>query len=194
MDSELASRETPFVDAVAEQHFEGDATKAMASHAKKGLLGAKRASIDQLDSRAGKQSKGLLIELEASKHKLGFDASVSLEDLRAKMQKFASEREWEQFHTPRNLLLALVGEMGELSEIFQWRGECAPGLTDWSEKDKAHLGEELSDVLLYLVRLSDVCGVDLANAAENKIEKNTKKYPAEKCRGSSAKYTRYQQA
>ncbi|KAJ8530792.1 hypothetical protein K7X08_023673 [Anisodus acutangulus] len=58
-----------------------------------------------------------------------------------------------------------VGEVGELSEIFQWKGEVPRGLPDWEEKEKQHLGEELSDVLLYLVRLSDICGIDLGKAA-----------------------------
>lgn len=68
--------------------------------------------------------------------------------------------------------------MGELSEIFQWKGEVAKGLPDWKEEEKVHLGEELSDVLLYLVRLSDSCGVNLGKAALRKIELNAIKYPA----------------
>jgi dCTP diphosphatase len=71
-----------------------------------------------------------------------------------------------------------VGEVGELSEIFQWKGEVQRGLPDWKEEEKIHLGEELSDVLLYLVRLSDICGVDLGKAALRKVELNAIKYPA----------------
>ncbi|KAK7268228.1 hypothetical protein RIF29_20923 [Crotalaria pallida] len=71
-----------------------------------------------------------------------------------------------------------VGEVGELSEIFQWKGEVPKGLPDWTEEEKVHLGEELSDVLLYLVRLSDICGVDLGKAALRKVELNAIKYPA----------------
>ncbi len=96
-----------------------------------------------------------------------------------------------KFHTPRNLVLALVGEVGELAEIFQWKGECAVGLEDWAAADKTHLGEELADCLLYLVRLSDRCGVDLTAAAMRKMDLNRKKYPIERCFGSSAKYTAY---
>lgn len=70
-----------------------------------------------------------------------------------------------------------VGEVGELSEIFQWKGEVAKGLPNWSSDDKEHLEEELSDVLLYLVRLADVCGLDLGQAALTKIVKNAQKYP-----------------
>lgn len=70
-----------------------------------------------------------------------------------------------------------VGEVGELSEIFQWKGEVARGLPNWGSDDKEHLEEELSDVLLYLVRLADVCGLDLGQAALTKIVKNARKYP-----------------
>ncbi|KAH9604013.1 hypothetical protein KSS87_014193 [Heliosperma pusillum] len=102
---------------------------------------------------------------------------VSLQELKHKLADFASARGWEQYHSPRNLLLALVGEVGELSEIFQWKGEVAKGLPNWSEDDKEHLEEELSDVLLYLIQLADVCGLDLGKAALTKIVKNGHKYP-----------------
>ncbi|KAF5746257.1 dCTP pyrophosphatase 1-like [Tripterygium wilfordii] len=113
---------------------------------------------------------------------------VSLDLLKKKMAEFAKERDWDQFHSPRNLLLALVGEVGELSEIFQWKGEVPKGLPDWKEEEKVHLGEELSDVLLYLVRLSDICGIDLGKAALRKVELNALKYPVGICKSSSKKY------
>ncbi|XP_047318410.1 dCTP pyrophosphatase 1-like [Impatiens glandulifera] len=119
-------------------------------------------------------------------------SSVTLDDLKKKMADFARERDWDQFHSPRNLLLALVGEVGELSEIFQWKGEVERGLNDWKEEDKIHLGEELSDVLLYLVRLSDICGVDLGKAALRKMELNAIKYPVDLCKGSSKKVKKKQ--
>ena len=117
----------------------------------------------------------------------------SLEQLRQKLRDFAVERDWDQFHTPRNIALALVGEVGELAECFQWSGDagCATGLPDWPQKKKDHLGEELADVLLYLVRLSDKCGVDLPAAAEAKLLKNAAKYPAALVKGSSKKYNEY---
>ncbi|KAA8542504.1 hypothetical protein F0562_023656 [Nyssa sinensis] len=102
---------------------------------------------------------------------------VSLQELRDRLAEFARVRGWEQYHSPRNLLLALVGEVGELSEIFQWKGEVARGLPNWTSDDKEHLEEELSDVLLYLVQLADVCGLDLGQAALAKIVKNAQKYP-----------------
>ncbi|XWS53792.1 hypothetical protein CRYUN_Cryun10bG0030700 [Craigia yunnanensis] len=103
---------------------------------------------------------------------------ISLKYLSKKLEEFARARNWEKYHSPRNLLLAMVGEVGELSEIFQWRGEVDKGLPNWEELDKEHLGEELSDVLLYLIRLSDICGIDLGDAAIKKLVKNAIKYPA----------------
>ena len=122
-----------------------------------------------------------------------FDPAVTLESLRQDQAAFAAARDWDQFHTPRNVLLAMVGEVGELSELFQWRGDagCGVDLPAWSDADKTHLGEEMADVLLYLVRLADRCGVDLPAVAKAKLAKNEAKYPAEKCFGSAAKYTAY---
>ncbi|KAL1288802.1 hypothetical protein HN51_057271 [Arachis hypogaea] len=102
---------------------------------------------------------------------------VSLKELSRRLAEFAEDRGWAQYHSPRNLLLALVGEVGELSEIFQWKGEVEKGLPNWSSEEKEHLEEEVSDVLLYLVQLADVCGLDLGQAALSKILKNAKKYP-----------------
>mmetsp|Transcript_47842 Transcript_47842/g.97805 ORF Transcript_47842/g.97805 Transcript_47842/m.97805 type:complete len:183 (+) Transcript_47842:33-581(+) len=129
-----------------------------------------------------------------SRENAKWDAAVSLEALRAKLQEFATERNWDQHHEPRNLALALVGEVGELCECFQWKKdtECLPGLPAWSEQDKDHLGEEMSDVLLYLLRLSDRCGINLAAAALKKLGKNAQKYPAHLVNGSRSKYTAYQ--
>lgn len=118
-----------------------------------------------------------------------FSPSVTLEQIRSAQFKFVDERDWHKYHTPRNLLLAMVGEVGELSELFQWRGEVGVGLPRWSNEDKRHLRHELADVFLYLVRLSEQCGVDLPEAVLEKIALNEKKYPAEVVRGSNKKYS-----
>jgi dCTP diphosphatase len=102
-----------------------------------------------------------------------------------------SERDWHRFHTPRNVFIALTGEVGEIAECLQWKGEVPRGLPAWPDAERAALADELSDVQLYLVRLSDLCGVDLGAAVLRKLDKNRAKYPAERCRGSSAKYTAY---
>ncbi|OAY31085.1 dCTP pyrophosphatase 1 isoform X2 [Manihot esculenta] len=106
-----------------------------------------------------------------------YSNDVTLKELRDRLAEFAEARGWDQYHSPRNLLLALVGEVGELSEIFQWKGEVAKGLPNWSCDDKEHLEEQLSDVLIYLIRLADVCDLDLGQAALTKIVKNARKYP-----------------
>jgi dCTP diphosphatase len=111
------------------------------------------------------------------------------------MEAFVAERGWQRFHTPRNLLLALTGEVGEVAELFQWRAddECRPGLPAWSEQEKEALGDELADVLLYLMRLATVSGINLDTAVLRKLAKNRAKYRPEQCFGSSAKYTSYTQ-
>ena len=112
---------------------------------------------------------------------------TSLRELRDRLRRFAAERDWEQFHSPKNLAMALSVEAAELLEHFQWI----------SEEDSKHLGadqlarvrEELADVLIYLVRLADKLDVDLLAAARDKLVLNAAKYPVNKARGSNRKYT-----
>jgi NTP pyrophosphatase (non-canonical NTP hydrolase) len=109
-----------------------------------------------------------------------------LVELRQALREFAAERDWDQFHSPRNLAAALAVEAAELLEPFQW-------LTDEQSRElspeaRAAVEQEMADVLLYLVRLADKLGVDLEQAARNKIELNARKYPVERARGSSRKY------
>ena len=120
-------------------------------------------------------------------------SDTSLETLRKDQREFVDERGWAQFHTSRSLALALMGEVGEVAELLQWRSddECRAGLPDWSAQEKVRLGEELADVLSYVMRLSDVAEIDLPAAFADKMAKNRDKYPAEQVYGSSAKYTEY---
>jgi dCTP diphosphatase len=108
-------------------------------------------------------------------------------ELRDRLRAFAAERDWEQFHSPKNLAIALSVEAAELLEHFQWLRE--DGSQRLPAADRARVREELADVLLYLVRLSDRLGIDLVAAARDKIVLNARKYPADKVRGSSRKYT-----
>eukprot|EP00929_Paragymnodinium_shiwhaense_P053801 TRINITY_DN26969_c0_g1_i1.p1 TRINITY_DN26969_c0_g1~~TRINITY_DN26969_c0_g1_i1.p1 ORF type:complete len:255 (+),score=41.84 TRINITY_DN26969_c0_g1_i1:71-766(+) len=121
----------------------------------------------------------------------GFTPTVTLEQLRQELTEFAKERDWDQFHSPRNLALALVGEVGELCEIFQWKGEVPEGLPGWNEKQRTHVGQECADILLYLLRLSHKCHLDLPKCALDKLALNAAKYPASLVRGRSEKYTEY---
>jgi len=109
--------------------------------------------------------------------------------LQLQLQAFASERDWEQFHTPKNLIMALMGEVGELAEIFQWltADQAAEVMGDAVKAD--HVREELADVFGYILRLADVLGVDLEKALLAKITSNDAKYPIEKSRGNAKKYT-----
>ena len=134
-----------------------------------------------------------MAEPPAKRAKPTFSASPDLEALRSQQAAFAEARDWDQFHTPRNLALALVGEVGELCEIFQWKGdhEVQPGLPGWTDAKRQHLGDEMADVLMYLVRLADKCGIDLPAVADSKIRKNQAKYPASLVRGSAKKYNEY---
>jgi dCTP diphosphatase len=100
-----------------------------------------------------------------------------LEALRDAMREFTSERDWERFHDPKSLLLALVGEVGELSELFQWLPAESARSAAQEEPLRTRVGEEIADVLLYLVRLADVLDVDLRAAAERKVKRNALKHP-----------------
>ncbi|XP_035877176.1 dCTP pyrophosphatase 1-like, partial [Phyllostomus discolor] len=120
---------------------------------------------------------------------LGFNPEPTIEDIRRLHAEFAAERDWDQFHKPRNLLLALVGDVGELAELFQWKPDEEPGPQTWPPKEWAALQEELSDVLIYLVALAARCRVDLPQAVLSKMDTNRRRYPAHLSRGSSRKYT-----
>ena len=124
-----------------------------------------------------------------------FSDDITLESLRREQCAFVEERDWQQFHTPRSLALAMVGEVGEVCELLQWRGDegAKRGLPGWTTAEKTALADELADVLAYVIRLSDVTGIDLSDAFLTKLRKNEAKYPADQVRGSAAKYTEYRQ-
>lgn len=112
----------------------------------------------------------------------------TLLSLRAALRSFAAERDWERFHTPKNLAMALAGEAGEVIEHFQWlTSEESAALPD---AERAAVALELADVLLYLVRLADVLQIDLADAARRKLAINADRYPVAKAHGRAAKYDR----
>jgi dCTP diphosphatase len=109
-----------------------------------------------------------------------------LDDLVQQLRTFAVERDWDQFHSPKNLAAALTVEAAELLEHFQWMTE--PDSRLLSEAAKKAVAAEMADVLLYLLQLSDKLGVDLVLAAQSKIAANALKYPVDLARGRSAKY------
>ncbi len=112
-----------------------------------------------------------------------------LENLRDQLRSFAAERDWDQFHSPKNLASALAVEAAELLENFQWLTEAQS--QQLSPKALEGVRSELADVLLYLIRLSDKLEIDLIAAANSKIALNATKYPVDKSRGTSKKYTEF---
>ncbi|ARP83221.1 nucleotide pyrophosphohydrolase [Bordetella genomosp. 8] len=104
------------------------------------------------------------------------------------LRQFAEERDWEQFHSPKNLVMALAGEVGELTEIFQWTSEADSYAAATAPKTANAVRDEIADVALYLIRLADVLGVDLNAAIASKLASNAAKYPVEASRGVSTKY------
>ena len=116
--------------------------------------------------------------------------SADLEVLTKKLRRFALERDWDRFHSPKNLSMALVAEVAELIEHFQWLTE--EQSAELSPGKLAEVEQELADILLYLIRIADKLNVNLLRAAEEKIALNEKKYPVDKVRGSAKRYTEYE--
>ena len=127
---------------------------------------------------------------------LGFNANLKLqttvnelEKLRDQLREFAAERDWDQFHSPKNLASALAVEAAELLENFQWLTEAQS--KQLSADALKNVRAEIADVLLYLIRISDKLGIDLIAAAKEKIALNATKYPVEMAHGNSKKYTEF---
>lgn len=111
---------------------------------------------------------------------------MNFTELKQKINQFALDRDWDQFHSPKNLSMALNVEAGELLECFQWLTENQS--KNLSSDQLSDVRDEIADVFIYLVRLAEKLDIDLIDAAENKIEKNAEKYPVEKSKGKSLKY------
>ena len=112
---------------------------------------------------------------------------TELEGLREQLRNFAAARDWDQFHSPKNLAMALLVEAGELLETFQWLTE--EQSRSLAPDTQSAVSDEIADVLLYLIRLADQLGIDPVAAAQRKMVANEEKYPVEKARGNSKKYT-----
>jgi len=112
----------------------------------------------------------------------------NLEALRVRLAEFAAERDWAQFHSPKNLAMALAAEAGELLEHFQWLTEQESAALP--EETRTEVALEMADVLLFLVRIADRLQIDLLEAATKKLALNASKYPVEKARGRATKYDR----
>jgi len=116
----------------------------------------------------------------------------SLQALRTRVNHFVAERDWSQFHTPKNLAMAMIVEAAELVEQFQW--DTPQESQQLTPEKREAVSHELADTFVYLLRIAEVLDIDLIEAANQKIDLNAKKYPADKARGSNAKYTAYEES
>jgi dCTP diphosphatase len=112
-----------------------------------------------------------------------------LADLAARIRAFRDERDWMQFHNPKNLAASIVIEAAELLEYFQWK---TPEESEAiAREQKQAIADEIADIAIYLIELADNLGIDLVGAMEHKLGRNAEKYPAKQVRGSSKKYSEY---
>jgi len=119
------------------------------------------------------------------------DTRTTLQELKDKLAKFTAERDWEQFHDPKNLAEALTIEAGELMEHFLWKEK--KDIAKLLKTDKAYreeVSDELADVFGYVLHMSEMTGIDLSDAIHAKYEKNERKYPVAKAKGRAVKYTK----
>ena len=117
------------------------------------------------------------------------DAATTVEEIRERVMTFARERDWEQFHSPKNLSMALAAEAGELMEHFLWTESQASAATLADPRKRSKIEDELADVVIYALEFANIGGIDLAKAIEAKLAQNAAKYPVEKAKGRSVKYT-----
>lgn len=115
---------------------------------------------------------------------------MSIQSLQVALQEFAQQREWDRFHSPKNLVMALAGETGELLELFQWLTEEESLAANLPAATHERVQEELADVLLYLLRLADKLHIDLEEAAARKLATNAERYPVVLAKGNAVKYNR----
>jgi NTP pyrophosphatase (non-canonical NTP hydrolase) len=117
------------------------------------------------------------------------DETTTVGEMRARVLAFVRARDWEQFHSPKNLSMALSAEAAELMEHFLWAESKASADTARDPKKRGDIEDEIADVFIYALEFANICGIDLAAAVEAKLAKNAAKYPVEKARGRSEKYT-----
>jgi dCTP diphosphatase len=117
------------------------------------------------------------------------DSATTIAELKARVLAFVHERDWEQFHSPKNLSMALAAETGELMEHFLWATPEQSAAIAQEPAKRARIADELADVVIYALEFANITGLDVAAAIEAKMAANAKKYPVEKSRGRSDKYT-----
>lgn len=124
---------------------------------------------------------------------LGYIGNMTQEDsiagLQARIQAFSEDRDWDQFHTPKNLIMAATAEMGELAEVLQWKNDSEAAEFLQGQYGRERISEEIADVAIYLIRLCQKLDIDFVQILSEKIAQNDEKYPVDKSKGSSKKYT-----
>ena len=113
---------------------------------------------------------------------------MNIKKIKNNLRSFAKDRDWDQFHSPKNLVMALSGEVGELVEIYQWLNEKQSMLENLSSESQTKTREELADIFIYLIRIADKLDINLEQAVEDKIKINEKNYPVKLSKGNSTKY------
>ena len=116
---------------------------------------------------------------------------TQIKTMQLALRQFAAAREWDQFHKPKNLVIALAAEMGELLEHFQWLNDDQIEKSKNDKTKREQISDEFADVFSYLIRLADKMEIDIEAAFRDKLAKNELKYPVEKSKGSAKKYTEY---
>jgi NTP pyrophosphatase (non-canonical NTP hydrolase) len=117
------------------------------------------------------------------------DQKDSIVDLEAKILAFSEKRDWDQFHTPKNLIMAATSEMGELAEVLQWMNDSEAAVFLSTQSGRERISEEIADVAIYLIRLCQKLDLNFVEILSEKIKQNDLKYPVEKSKGSANKYT-----
>ncbi len=117
------------------------------------------------------------------------DETTTVAELKARILAFADERDWQQFHSPKNLAMALSAETGELMEHFLWMDSEASRTFVHEARKREDIMDEVADIVIYALEFANSAGIDLASAIEQKMAKNATKYPVEKARGNALKYT-----
>ena len=118
----------------------------------------------------------------------GLDRNTSVSILKEKVAKFRDERDWLKFHNPKDLSIALSIESAELEELFLWKDDISAKRIRRDQKQLQRIREEIADIFIYLLSLSNVLGLDVSEAVDEKLEQNAKKYPISKSKGSNKKY------
>lgn len=121
---------------------------------------------------------------------MGKDSDVTLRQIKQMISQFVEERDWLQYHDPKNLVMALMSEVGELADQFRWVKNTESHALATSPDHAEEVADELADIMMFAFEFASVCNIDISSAIASKLEKNAAKYPIEKAKGSCKKYDR----